>query len=75
MKIVRTNSFFVKIEGKCLTPNDIIELWKFGYSLNGICKKYAKDNKIQISKARSIVGDSLYRYTLDNSKKRVGVNK
>lgn len=72
---IKKNGFTVKIEGKCLTPNNIIELWKFGYSLDGICKKYARDNKIQISKARTIVGDILYRYTLDNSKKRAGVNK
>ncbi len=69
MKIIK-NGYSVKIEGKCLTPNNIIELWNFGYTINGICKKYAKDNKIQISKAREIVGNILYRYTLDNSKKK-----
>ena len=73
MKIIRNNGFAVKIEGKCLTPNDIIQLWNFGYSIDCICNKYAKDNKIQVSKARAIVGDILYRHALDNSKKRQGV--
>lgn len=44
MKVTK-NGFMVKIEGKCLNNQDILAMWNFGYSIKGIIKQYAKDNK------------------------------
>lgn len=51
----------VKIQGKCENEQDIITMWNFGYSLKGITKQYAKDNKIKVSEADKIVTDILYK--------------
>lgn len=60
MKVTK-NGFMVKIEGKCLNNQDIITMWNFGYSIKGIVKQYAKDNKTKISEASKIVETVLYK--------------
>lgn len=59
--IVEKTMFSVKIKGKCETEQDIITMWKFGYSMKGIAKKYAQDNKIKKTEADKIVEDVLYK--------------
>ena len=63
MNVVR-NGFVIKIEGKCLTNQDILDMWNFGYSMKGIAKKYAQDNKIKKTEADKIVEDVLYKNAL-----------
>ena len=60
MKVTK-NGFMVKIEGKCLNNQDIITMWNFVYSIKGIVKQYAKDNKTKISEASKIVETVLYK--------------
>lgn len=59
--IVTKKSFMTKIEGKCETDLDIIIMWKFGYSIKGIIKQYAKDNKIKVKEAEKNVMQVLYK--------------
>ena len=62
--IVTQNDFMVKIQGKCENEQDIITMWNFGYSMKGIAKKYAQDNKIKKTEADKIVEDVLYKNAL-----------
>lgn len=39
---VISNGFELKITGKCLTNYDVIKLFNFGYSKEGIVKKIQK---------------------------------
>lgn len=66
MQIIK-EQFQVKIVGKCLEKEDILQLWKFGFGMDGIAKKYAKDNKIKLDEAKKIVVELLYKeVTNDN---------
>ena len=58
MQIVK-EQYQVKITGKCLTKQDIMKLFNFGFSKEGIVKKYKKDNKIKEVDARKIVEETL----------------
>lgn len=58
---ITKNGFTVKIHGKCETEQDILQLYKFGYSVKGIIKQYAKDNKIKNNEAQKIVIETLYK--------------
>lgn len=51
MQVVK-EQFQTKITGKCLTKEDVLQLWKFGFSKENIAKKYARDNKIKINESR-----------------------
>lgn len=62
MQIVK-EQFQVKITGKCLTKADIMKLFDFGFSKEGIVKKYKKDNKIKEVDARKIVEETLLENT------------
>ena len=62
MQIVK-EQFQVKIMGKCLTKADIMKLFNFGFSKEGIVKKYKKDNKIKEMDARKIVEETLLENT------------
>lgn len=55
MKIVNGSNFTVSIVGKCTNKTDILQLFNFGFSKEGIVKKYKKDNKLQDREARNIV--------------------
>ena len=58
MQIVK-EQFQVKIIGKCLTKQDILQLFYFGFSKENVVKKYKKDNKIKEIDARKIVENTL----------------
>ena len=62
MQIVK-EQFQVKITGKWLTKADIMKLFDFGFSKEGIVKKYKKDNKIKEVDARKIVEETLLENT------------
>lgn len=50
-----------------MEKEDILQLWKFGFGIDGIVKKYAKDNKIKLDEAKKIVVELLYKeVTNDN---------
>lgn len=38
-----------------MKKEDILQLWRFGFSKEGITKKYARDNKLKIAEARKVV--------------------
>lgn len=65
MQIVK-DLFQVKIVGKCLNKEDIIQLFNFGFSKDNVIKQYKKDNKIKIDEARKIVEKVLYEYVINN---------
>lgn len=65
MQIVK-DLFQVKIVGKCLNKEDIIQLFNFGFSKDNVIKQYKKDNKIKIDEARKIVEKVLYEYVITN---------
>lgn len=68
MQIVK-DLFQVKIVGKCLNKEDIIQLFNFGFSKDNVIKQYKKDNKIKIDEARKIVEKVLYEYVITNVQK------
>lgn len=57
---IKKEQFQIKIIGKCLTKEDILNLWKFGMNKISIVKKYEKDNKIRSKEALRIVEETLY---------------
>lgn len=61
LMIVEKTMFSVRIKGKCETEQDIITMWNFGYSLKGIIRQYAKDNKMKVKEADKIVTNVLYK--------------
>lgn len=72
MQIIK-EQFQTAIIGKCLEKEDILQLWKFGFSKENIAKKYARDNKIKIAEARRLVIKILYEeVTNDNRKNNTG---
>ena len=74
MQIIK-EQFQTVIVGKCLEKEDILQLWKFGFSKESIAKQYAKDNKIRIAEARKVVIKFIYEeVTNDNRKNNSGKN-
>ena len=59
---IKKSSFKLIVCGKCETQTDIIQLFNFGYTKEGIVKKYAKDNKIKEVEARKVVEKTLMMY-------------
>lgn len=51
----------IRIEGKCTTQEDIVELFNFGMSIAGISKMYKNDNDLKIKEAQEVVEKTLYR--------------
>ncbi len=45
--------------GECLTKQDILQLFNFGFSKESIVKKYKKDNNLDNKEARKIVENAL----------------
>lgn len=68
MQIVK-EQFQTKIVGKCLGKEDILQLWKFGFSKGNVVKKYAKDSKLKITEARKIVFKILYEEVQNDNRK------
>lgn len=68
MQIIK-EQFQAKIVGKCLTKEDILQLWKFGFNKKNIVKKYARDNKIKADESRQIVMKILYEEVQNDSRK------
>lgn len=68
MQIIK-EQFQTKIIGKCLEKEDILQLWKFGFSKESITKKYAEDNKLKIAEAREIVIKFLYEEVINDNRK------
>lgn len=60
--------FQTRIEGKCTTPEDIIELFDFGVSIAGISRIYKKDNDLKIEEAKEVVEKVLYRKIIKGTK-------
>ena len=67
MQIIK-KAYQIKIIGKCVDEKDIMQLWNFGYSKEGIAKQYAKDNKIKIAEARNFVIKTLYNNIKNKNK-------
>ena len=63
MKIIKEN-FRAIIAGKCLTEQDILQLFNFGFSKENIVKKYKKDNSLSDKEARKIVENTLLKFIL-----------
>lgn len=68
MQIIR-EQFQTKIVGKCLTEEDILQLWKFGFSKENIAKKYARDNKIKSDESKQTVMKILYEEVQNDIRK------
>ncbi len=68
MQVVK-EQFQTKITGKCLTKEDVLQLWKFGFSKENIAKKYARDNKIKINESRQAVVRILYEEVQNDIRK------
>lgn len=68
MQIIK-EQFQTKIVGKCLEKEDILQLWKFGFSKENIAKKYARDNKLKIAEARRLVVRFLYEEVINDNRK------
>ncbi|MCI8486109.1 MAG: hypothetical protein HFJ20_03255 [Clostridia bacterium] len=68
MQIIK-EQFQTVIVGKCLEKEDILQLWKFGFSKENIAKKYAEDNKIKIAEARKVVIKFLYEEVTNDNRK------
>lgn len=74
MQIIK-EQFQTKIVGKCTEKEDILQLWRFGFSKENIAKKYARDNKLKIADARPIIIKFLYEEVVnDNRKDNSGKN-
>lgn len=58
MKVIKEN-FRAIIVGKCLTKQDILQLFNFGFSKESIIKKYKKDNGLNDEQSRKIVENTL----------------
>lgn len=67
MRIIK-EPYQIRIEGKCTTPEDIIELFNFGMSITGISRIYKKDNDLKIKEAKEIVEKVLYRKIVKETK-------
>ena len=63
MKIIKEN-FRAIIAGKCLTEQDIFQLFNFGFSKENIVRKYKKDNSLSDEEARKIVENTLLKFVL-----------
>ncbi len=63
---IKKDNFSIQITGKCKTQADIIQLFNFGMSINGITKKYSKDNKIKIDESRRTVENIIYNKVIRN---------
>lgn len=68
MQIIK-EQFQTVIVGKCLEKEDILQLWKFGFSKENIAKKYARDNKLKIAEARKVVIKFLYEEVTNDNRK------
>lgn len=68
MQIIK-EQFQTIIVGKCLEKEDILQLWKFGFSKESIAKKYARDNKVKIAEARRLVIRFLYEEVTNDNRK------
>jgi len=66
MQIIK-EQFQTKIVGKCIEKEDILQLWKFGFSIESIAKKYAKDNNLKITDSKKIVIDFLYNEVINEN--------
>jgi hypothetical protein len=60
MNIVR-KGFTVELHGKCTTEYDILQMFRFGYSIDGISKRFAEDNKMKKTEADKYVSNILYK--------------
>lgn len=60
MKIIK-NGLTVEIHGKCISEYDVLTMYKFGYSIDGIARRYADDNKIKKTEADKIIIEILYK--------------
>lgn len=58
MKIIK-EAFQIRIIGKCLNKEDILQLFNFGFSKENVIKKYKRDNKLKIEEARKVVESTL----------------
>lgn len=58
------DGFQIKITGKCFSKNDVTRLFDFGYSKEGIVKKYKKDNNVKTEEARNFVENVLFDYVV-----------
>lgn len=67
MQIIK-EQFQVKIIGKCIEKEDILQLWKFGFSIDNIVKKYAKDNNLKSNESRKIIENFLYKEVINASR-------
>lgn len=68
MQIIK-KQFQTKIVGKCTEKKDILQLWNFGFGIESIVKKYAKDNNLKIADSRKIVIDFLYKEVINDNRK------
>lgn len=68
MQIIK-EQFQAVIVGKCLEKEDILQLWKFGFSKENIAKKYSRDNKLKIAEARRLVIKILYEEVTNDNRK------
>ena len=68
MQIVR-EQFQTRIIGKCNGKEDILQLWKFGFSKEKIARKYSRDNGLKIAEAGKTVVKILYEEVLNDSRK------
>lgn len=67
---IQKNYFMVKMTGICKTEYDVMQMqmWDFGFSMEAISRKFAKDNKIKISEARPMITDMIYRNVMKRQK-------
>lgn len=67
MRIIK-EPFAVKIDGKCQTNTDILQLFNFGFSRENVIKRYKKDNKITTEEAMKVVEQVLLENILKRRK-------
>ena len=65
---IQKNHFMVKMTCICKTEYDVMQMWDFGFSMEAISRKFAKDNKIKISEARPMITDMIYRNVMKRQK-------
>ena len=68
MKIIK-EPFAVKIDGKCHTNTDILQLFNFGFSRENVIKQYKRDNKVTTEEATRIVEQVLLENILQERRK------
>lgn len=65
---IEQKGFQVILHGKCISKYDVVQMYNFGYSIDGIAKKYADDNKITKKEADKIVNNIIYENVMDKNK-------